>query len=136
MRRIFLDTNFIIDLLVRDEYKEEASNFLAEGARRGFKFHISFLTVANFAYVARKLPMNELHHLIDMISSLFVIVPNNAEQIKQAIALGANDFEDALQYQSALDSQCECIITRNEKDFRFSKIPVHSAENYTKKYFA
>jgi predicted nucleic acid-binding protein len=135
MKRIFLDTNFIIDYLLRDEYKPACVDFLSIGKERGYKFYISFLSVANFAYVARKIPRNELNGLLSKIIRLFIIVPNNVMQLNEAIAMMASDFEDSLQYRAAVDSKCDCIITRNQKDFSFSEIPVMSAAEYNAAYF-
>lgn len=135
MKRIFLDTNFIIDYLLRDEYKPACVDFLSIGKERGYKFYISFLSVANFAYVARKIPRNELNGLLSKIIKLFIIVPNNVMQLNEAIAMMASDFEDSLQYRAAVDSKCDCIITRNQKDFSFSEIPVMSAAEYIAAYF-
>ena len=41
-----------------------------------------------------------------------------------------NDFEDALQYYSAIENGIEIIITRNLKDFQKSKILVLTAEQF------
>ena len=40
------------------------------------------------------------------------------------------DFEDGLQYYSAIENQIDVIITRNKKDFRNSKIPVLTAKEF------
>ncbi len=40
------------------------------------------------------------------------------------------DFEDRLQYYSAMENQIEIIITRNKKDFKNSKIPVLTAKEF------
>ncbi len=40
------------------------------------------------------------------------------------------DFEDALQYFSATDSDCDIIITRNGKDFKKSLLPVITPKEY------
>jgi predicted nucleic acid-binding protein len=40
------------------------------------------------------------------------------------------DYEDAIQYYSALESEVSMIITRNLKDFQKSRIPVLTAEQY------
>jgi predicted nucleic acid-binding protein len=40
------------------------------------------------------------------------------------------DFEDALQYFSALKNGCNIIITRNVKDFKESEIPVMTPAEY------
>lgn len=134
MKKLFLDTNFIIDYLLREEFKNDSQQFLAEGSKRKCKFYISFLSVANFAYIARKLSTTELYRYLSALSNLFIIIPNTDSQIKSAIDLQASDFEDALQYQAALDAGCECIITRNEKDFGFSQIPVLSASDFVDRY--
>lgn len=44
--------------------------------------------------------------------------------------IDAKDFEDALQYETAIGGNCECIITRNKKDFYFSQIPVYTPEEF------
>lgn len=134
MKRIFLDTNFIIDYLIRDEYKSQATYFLEKGKLKGYRFFISFLSIANFAYVIRKLPKEKLYCHLEALSELFEVVPNDLRQIRDAIALFENDFEDALQYQAALFANCDCIITRNEKDFGFSKIPIMNAVDFSDKY--
>jgi hypothetical protein len=45
-----------------------------------------------------------------------------------------NDFEVGLEYYSALDSKCNCIITEDVDDFYFSKIEVLKSEEFFKKY--
>lgn len=127
MKKIFLDTNFVIDYLLREEWKPICQELLARGIRSKKKFYISYLTVANFAYIARKLPKDILYYKLDLLLSLFIVEDNTNRQIKRAIGLKAKDFEDALQYQTAIDADCDCIITRNEQDFGFSTIPVMSA---------
>lgn len=49
------------------------------------------------------------------------------------LALNDNDFkdfEDGLQYYTALENGLDAIITRNLKDFRKAKIPVVTADHY------
>lgn len=127
MKRLFLDTNFIIDYFVRQDYQGEAELLLAKGRKAGFRFYISYLTVANFAYIMRKAPAKDLISLIKRVCASFVIINNTDTQIKNALELEACDFEDALQYQAALEANCDYIITRNEKDYSFSTLPVMSA---------
>ena len=40
------------------------------------------------------------------------------------------DFEDGLQYYSALENGMEVIITRNQKDFKHSKLPIMNVDQY------
>ena len=47
-----------------------------------------------------------------------------------------NDFEDGLEYYSALENKCDCIITEDIGDFYFSKIEVLGSEVFFDKYLA
>lgn len=134
MKHIFLDTNFVIDYLVRDEYRQISRQFLSLAKIKGCQFYISFLSVANFAYIARRLDKEILYKYIATIEELFTILSNDSRQISAALSLNASDFEDALQYQTAVTNGCECIITRNGKDFKFSQIPVLSASDFMEEY--
>ncbi|WP_353135428.1 PIN domain-containing protein [Pseudopedobacter sp.] len=52
------------------------------------------------------------------------------EVVEKAIHSNFKDFEDAMQYFSALASNCDLIITRNERDFKNALIPVMNADSY------
>ena len=45
-----------------------------------------------------------------------------------------HDFEDGMEYYSAVESKCGCIITEDINDFYFSEIEVLSAEDFFMKY--
>lgn len=132
--KIFLDTNFIIDWLFREEYKTACEQLLVIGDQRNIRFAVSFLSLANMAYIARKQPKELLYSNLSKLCTLFEIIANNKEHILRAINMGASDYEDALQYSSAIEAGCDCIITRNSKDFQFSEIPVMSATEFMEKF--
>ena len=52
--------------------------------------------------------------------------------IDKGLSSAFSDFEDALQYYCALQSNCNILITRNGKDFKFSELPVLTGEEYLK----
>lgn len=127
MKRAFLDTNFILDLLAREgEYQTNALKVLETGRKKGVKFVISFLSLANYAYIIRKENKEKLFENLKTCCRLFKVVPNNQSQIIKAIELNPSDFEDAVQYVTALSEQCDCIITRDPKGFEISTIKVLS----------
>lgn len=134
MKRVFLDTNFIVDYLVREDYCQDAERFLVSARDRNLKLYISYLTVANFAYIVRKMPADSVVSMIGRICASFKIVKNTKEQIERNIALNPTDFEDGLQYQAAIDAKCDCIITRNKRDFEFCSLLVMSPSEYLEIY--
>ena len=130
MKNIFLYTNFIIDYFVREDLNGEAEKLLQLRESLNLNFFISYLSVANFAYIMRKLPTCQLSNIILRICNVFCVVENTRDQILRSLQSGFKDFEDGLQYQCALDAHCDCIITRNQKDFIDSSIPVMTAGEF------
>ena len=110
MKKIFLDTNFIIDYFVREDFNGISEQLLALG-QNNLKFYISYLTVANFAYIVRKMPKDVVVSMIQRICETFRIVKNTKEQIERNVMLNPVDFEDGLQYQAAMDAGCDCIAS-------------------------
>lgn len=124
MKRIFLDTNFLLDLLAREgEFQDNALKALEIGRKKNLEFFISFLSLANYAYIIRKERKEKLFDNLRMCCNLFTVIPNEKVQIIKAIELDPVDFEDAIQYVSALSKKCDCIITRDQKGFANSTIP-------------
>ena len=52
------------------------------------------------------------------------------DKYKWGLNSNFSDFEDSLQYFSALESDCSILITRNGRDFKDSQIPVLTADEY------
>ncbi len=133
MKRLFIDTNIVIDLLSRREpyYKESAALFsLAD--RKKVELCISSLTIANTSYVLlRQLKANQVKEVLRKLR-LVVKVLSLDDKI---IGLALNDetftdFEDCLQYFTAIENEQEMIITRNLKDYKTSQIPVMTARQF------
>ena len=59
-----------------------------------------------------------------------IITPVDSETINESLCSDFKDFEDAMQYHSALRENAEIIITRNKKDFSASKIPVFTPQEF------
>ena len=131
MNKIFLDTNFIMDLLAReDENTTIATHVMERSKKLNLKFYVSFLSIANFAYITRKQSKDVLYANLDFICELFNIEANDKNQIIRAKSLNAKDFEDAIQYETAVKAGCDCILTRNKQDFNFSKIQVMTPSEF------
>lgn len=132
MRKLFLDTNILLDLLARRVgFYEEAARLFLLAEEGKLSLSVSALTIVNTHYVLRKhLPEQKARAIIRDIRLLVSILPLD-ERISD-IALNSNidDYEDAIQYHTALEYKQEIIISRNLKDFKRSKLPVMSAGQY------
>ena len=133
MRKLFIDTNIVLDLLAkREPFYEDAAKLFSLADRKKILLIVSSPTFANTNYVLSKL--NNSKTARDILSKFKVLV-TVADLNDKVIELSLNDddfsdFEDGLQYYSALENEVDIIITRNLKDFRRSKIPVITAQTY------
>ena len=65
---------------------------------------------------------------LDWMMSLFEVVPEDKSVFCQAKSLGFDDFEDAVVAAAALNSGCDCIVTRNIADFAASPVKAITPE--------
>lgn len=68
------------------------------------------------------------------IVRFITVITIDHQNILEALESKFSDFEDALQYYSAIENQCEYIITRNTEDYKNSKIQVYLPEEFIKLY--
>jgi len=135
MRNLFIDTDVIIDFLIdRKPFSGEAAIIFTLIEQKKLKGYSSSLTFSNLYYVLRKIEShNKVISKLDSLSKLVGILKVEEQTIKDALISGFPDFEDSIQYFSAIDSKkIDVIITRNTKDFKNSKIPVMTPRDFLK----
>ena len=133
MNSVLIDTNIVIDLLAkRKDFYEEAAALFSLSDKNKIILTISALTFANTNYVlSKQISENEAREILRKFKVLVEILPLDDKLIELALSDGAfADFEDGLQYYSALENKVDVIITRNKKDFKNAKIPVLTAKEY------
>jgi len=113
--KYFIDTNIIIDYFVGRKYpKLDLDRFFQEVHRSNI--YISPLSIHIFFYVYRKtLTFNQKIEIINFVNKLNII-PLDKEVLNNTSLLDYNDYEDLLQYFSAI-KECDVILTRNTSDF-------------------
>ena len=123
MRRVFLDTNVVVDLLAKREgFYEDATKIFSLAYQKEIVIVVSPMTYATVSYLLRK--NKNFKQLLYNFRQLSEVSLADEKVVDAALASSFNDFEDALQYHSALTSNVEVIITRNVKDFAASRLPV------------
>ncbi|EMY82552.1 PIN domain-containing protein [Psychroflexus gondwanensis] len=133
MKRLLIDTNIVIDLLSkRKEFYEDAAHLFSKADKKELNLCISSLTFANTNYILTKLKSSkesrEILRKFKVLVELLVL----DDKITELALSDENfpDFEDGLQYYSAIENDIDIIITRNKKDFKNSKLPVLTAKEY------
>lgn len=129
MKRIFIDTNVIIDVLMQRDGYLSSARVLALAKNEDTTLFVSVLTMANLAYILRKsLKGDSFYAEMRKLSCLVNVADTTNNHFLSALDLQAKDFEDALQYYCAIFNECDIIVTRNKKDFAFSSISVLTPE--------
>ena len=131
MRRILIDTNIVIELRAkRKDFYSGAANLFSQADKKELKLTISSLTFANTNYILTKLKSAKEAREILRKFKVLVELLNLDDKITE-LALSDEsfpDFEDGLQYYSAIENDVDIIITRNKKDFKNSKLPILTAK--------
>ncbi|MFD0797798.1 type II toxin-antitoxin system VapC family toxin [Maribacter chungangensis] len=133
MSRLLIDTNIVIDLLSRrDKFYNEAADLFSRADKKELELTISSLTFANTNYILSKLKSaKEARKILRKFKVLVELLSLDDKITELALSDDSfPDFEDGLQYYSAIENQIDVIITRNKKDFKNSKIPVLTAKEF------
>ena len=117
--KVLLDTNIIIDVaLERQPYVTNSETVLAFVEQRQIEGYISAATISDLYYIIRKQKGRNL--TIEFLQEILIfcqIATVNQTVITMAFTTNFKDFEDAIQYSTAVVNQLDGIITRNPQDF-------------------
>ncbi len=130
--KLFWDTNVMLDFLgERDPFYISAAKIATLADKRELAVIVSALSYATVSYFLTK--YEGLEKTKDKLRK-FKVISEICELDELIIEKGLNsdfsDFEDSLQYFSALRTGCDTIITRNGKDFKKSQIPVMTPDEF------
>jgi len=133
--RIFLDANVLVSVLNK-EYPlfPISSRILSLADKSGYELYTSPICLAIAFYFSEKKSGTDLaKKKIELLVSKLNLTTFNQDVVRlTAIDVRVRDFEDGLEYYSALNSSCEFIITEDQNDFYFSKIPVLTCDQFMK----
>ena len=133
MKKLFLDTNIVLDLLAkRDPFYNEAALLFSLADKKKVQLSVSTLTFATVNYILSrqtsaieaKMILRKLRLLVDVVSLDAKVVDLSLDDSD------FSDFEDALQHYSALEYEVDILITRNLKDFQNARLPVMTAAQF------
>lgn len=132
MDRLLVDTNIVLDLLARrQEFIIEAQELFTLSDKKELKLYVSSLTFANTYYIlSQKMKLSNARKILRKFKVLVEVLPMDDKIIDLSLESDFKDFEDAIQYHTAIENEISIIITRNLKDFKTAKIPVLTAKDY------
>lgn len=129
---LFVDTDIVLDLLAqREPFYDAAAQLFLEAETGRVTICVSSLTFSNLFYLLRKqLSGRHAHEVLRTLKQLVTVVAVDDAIVEQALHAEFTDFEDALQYFSALSADCSAFLTRNVRHYRKTTIRIVTAEGY------
>lgn len=131
--KVFLDANVLVSVLNK-EYPvfTFSSRVLSLADNSKYKFFTSPLCLAIAYYFAEKKCGNaQARHKIDVLINKLHITTVNDKTVRDTnLNKKIHDFEDGLQYYSAIQSGCKYIVTEDLNDFYFSEIEVLTSRRF------
>ena len=129
---VFVDTDIVLDLLAqREPFYDAAARLFSLAETDAICLSVSSLTFANLFYILRKqVSARHAHEVLRDFKQLVTVLPVDDATIEQALNADFTDFENAIQYFSALSAGCSSLLTRNGRHYRKATISIFTAEAY------
>ncbi|OFY96151.1 MAG: hypothetical protein A3K10_13850 [Bacteroidetes bacterium RIFCSPLOWO2_12_FULL_31_6] len=131
MTCFFLDTNVIIDFIAERKPFSKAAAKLFDLSEKGIvKIFISSLSYSNIYYVVKKSTSHkEMITILRELESMTETVDVTKSIIKSSLFSDFKDFEDAIQYHTAISNKkTTAIVTRDTKDYKNSNLAILTPE--------
>ncbi|MCZ6632524.1 MAG: PIN domain-containing protein [bacterium] len=131
---MLVDTNVLLDVLARREPHYQASAQVWTLAECGeITAFISAISFNHIYYILRKAESKTAaYNALKLLRNVFESVAPDAKIINQAIDSACDDFEDAIQFHSAVRVGAHVLITRNPNDFPQSSVAIATPEEFLK----
>ena len=130
--KLFWDTNVMLDFLgERESFYISAAKIATLADKRELMLITSALSYATVSYFLTKYEgLEKSKNKLRKFKVISEICELDELIIEKGLNSDFSDFEDSLQYYSALRTECDIIITRNGKDFKKSQIPVMTPDEF------
>jgi predicted nucleic acid-binding protein len=125
---LLIDTNIILDvILARDPWAADAVRALDAVNRKRARGFISAHAVTTLYYIVEEVrDRTTANTAVADVLQILEVVPLDSSDFQRAIALGLNDFEDAVQVAAHLRAGADFLVTRDAKHFTNAPVTVMS----------
>lgn len=138
MKKVFVDTNVLLDLLLeREPWAQDAALLFSMADRKEVELLCRSLSFSTSIYLMQrfKYTRKEIVSKLSIVKSICAITTVNEAVIDRMLQSDFADLEGAIQYYSALAFGAETIVTRNTADFAAARIPVLTPQEYIKQQY-
>ena len=126
MEKAFVDSDIVLDLLSgRQPHYNYAAELFSLADENSIKLYVSSLSFANVNYIlSKQLSAGQARKMLLKFKTLINVLSVNDKIIELALASDFSDFEDAIQYNTAIENGITTLLTRNLKDFKKAEIAI------------
>ncbi len=130
--KLFVDTNILLDVIAkRKPFYKAAALVWGMAERHQVEASISTISINNVYYIVRKSAgKQKADAALVLLRDIFDFVAPDRQIVNQAIDSSMDDFEDAVQFYSAIRIQADYLVTRNAKHFPTGDIPVMAPDEF------
>jgi len=130
--RIFVDTNLLLDVLARREpFYAAAARVWTLAETGACEALVSAISFNNVFYIVRKVrDATAARRALILLRDVFASVAPDQRILNQAIDSDLPDFEDAIQFYSALHARADYLLTRNVGDFPAGIMPILAPDEF------
>ena len=132
-KKVLLDTNILIDYLASRRDYIAASKIVTMARDGNFCLLVSSLSFATASYIMNAHHKKTNAEIVAMFAEFVTmcnVTPVDSLIVDEAIASRFSDFEDAMQYYSAIREGADAIITCNSSDFNAAEIEVYEPQQF------
>lgn len=132
MEKVFIDTDIALDLLSeRLPHYTYAAQLFTLADKQELLIYVSSLSFSNLNYLlSRHHSSKEARRILNKFKVLVNVLSVDEKIIDLSLNSEFKDFEDAIQFYTAIENNINTLITRNLKDYKHANITVMTAEDY------
>ena len=127
MKRIFVDTNILVDLIAdRKPFSKYAIVIFNAAEAKKIRLFTSSHSIATTYYLLKKYVGDKaLRGIFLSLIEYLTIIPVDTDVLIKGLRSKQKDFEDSIQiYCATTIEKIDCIVTRNVKDFKGSELSI------------
>jgi predicted nucleic acid-binding protein len=132
MIKALLDINVILDVLQqRKPHYQASAEVLSLCADEDIKGYISAISFGTIQYLLKKdIGRSKALSAVKHLRSFTRVASVDEKTVDLSLQSKFSDFEDALQYYSAINGGLSHILTRNKKDFSKAELVVMTPREF------
>lgn len=134
MESAFVDTDIVLDLLgQRMPFYDFSATLFSMADKGEITLYVSSLSFSNLNYLlSKQYSADQSRMKLLKFKTLVTVLSVSDKIVELALSSDFKDFEDGIQYFTAIENGIKTLLTRNLKDYKSAEIIVMTAEQFIK----